>query len=104
MFRVKLRDVPHEAIDAEALATLSEHFSGADIDGVIERAKDEVLGEIMDGGAERPLRQADLLAGLKESTPTTLEWLKTARNLVKYGGSGSSYKDVEQYLRGAKLY
>jgi SpoVK/Ycf46/Vps4 family AAA+-type ATPase len=104
MFRVKLRDVPHEAIDAEALATLSEHFSGADIDGVIERAKDEVLGEIMDGGAERPLRQADLLAGLEESTPTTLEWLKTARNLVKYGGSGSSYKDVEQYLRGAKLY
>jgi AAA+ superfamily predicted ATPase len=104
MFRVKLRDVPHEAIDAEALAALSEHFSGADIDGVIERAKDEVLGEIMDGGAERPLRQADLLAGLKESTPSTLEWLKTARNLVKYGGSGSSYKDVEQYLRGAKLY
>jgi transitional endoplasmic reticulum ATPase len=104
MFRVKLRDVPHEAIDAEALAALCEHFSGADIDGVIERAKDEVLGEIMDGGAERPLRQADLLAGVKESTPSTLEWLKTARNLVKYGGSGSSYKDVEQYLRGAKLY
>jgi len=104
MFRVKLRDVPHEAIDAEALSALCEHFSGADIDGVIERAKDEVLGEIMDGGAERPLRQADLLAGLKPSIPSTLEWLKTARNLVKYGGSGSSYKDVEQYLRGAKLY
>jgi AAA+ superfamily predicted ATPase len=104
MFRQKLRDVPHEGVDAAALAARTEHFSGADIDGVIEHAKDAVLGEILDTGQERPIRQAELLAGLEAHSPSTLEWLKTARNLVKYGGAGSSYKDVEQYLRSTKLY
>jgi hypothetical protein len=71
---------------------------------VIEHAKDAVLGEILEGGGERPIRQHDLLAGVAAASPSTLEWLKTARNLVKYGGAGGSYKDVEQYLRSAKLY
>ena len=104
MFHQKLRDVPHEAVDATALAVRTEHFSGADIDGVIEHAKDAVLGEILETGSERPIRQAELLAGIEAASPSTLEWLKTARNLVKYGGAGSSYKDVEQYLRATKLY
>ncbi|HET8938119.1 MAG TPA: AAA family ATPase, partial [Polyangiales bacterium] len=57
MFRIKLRDVPHEGVDAAALAAVCEHFSGADVDGAIERAKDSVLGEIMDGANERPIAQ-----------------------------------------------
>jgi transitional endoplasmic reticulum ATPase len=104
MFLQKLRDVPHERVDAAALAARCEHYSGADIDGVIEHAKDSVLSDILDSGEERPIRQAELLAGIDGASPSTLEWLKTARNLVKYGGAGGSYKDVEQYLRSAKLY
>jgi len=104
MFESKLRDVPHEAIDAAALAQRCQHFSGADIDGLIDRAKDEVLAEILDGGSERPLRQSDLAAVVEGVEPSTLEWLKTARNLVKFGGAGSAYRDVERYLRGERLY
>ena len=104
MFRVKLRDVPIESFDAEALGKRAEHFSGADIDGVIERAKDSALADILESGSEREVRSSDLLAAVADTSPSTLEWLKTARNLVKYGGAGASYKDVEQYLRKAKLY
>jgi hypothetical protein len=104
MMRVKLSDVPHEAVDFARLALRCEHFSGADIDGVIELAKDAVLGEILGGGLERPLREADLVQGIEATQPTTLDWLKTARNLVKYGGAGHGYKEVEQYLRSAQLY
>lgn len=104
MFEAKLRDVPHEAIDAAALAQRCQHFSGADIDGLIDRAKDEVLTEILEGGSERPLRQSDLAAVVEGVEPSTLEWLKTARNLVKFGGAGSAYRDVERYLRGERLY
>jgi hypothetical protein len=32
-------------------------------------------------------------------TPSTLDWLKTARNLVKFAGADHSYKDVEKYLK-----
>ena len=71
---------------------------------MIELAKDAVLAEILGGGGERPLREADMLQGVEATQPTTLDWLKTARNLVKYGGAGHGYKEVEQYLRGAALY
>jgi SpoVK/Ycf46/Vps4 family AAA+-type ATPase len=104
MLLVKLRDVPTDPIDAKALAKTCTHFSGADIDGLIDRAKDNVLEEILDGGDERNLRQQDLVDAVETIEPSTTDWLKTARNLVKFGGAGSSYKDVEKYLRSAKLY
>ena len=101
IFESKLRDVPHEAIDFVRLAARCTHFSGADIDGVIEHAKDVVLAEILETGEERGLRQGDLLAGIEASSPSTLEWLRTARNLVKYGGAAAGYKELEQYLRAS---
>jgi transitional endoplasmic reticulum ATPase len=104
MFRLKLRDVPIESFDADALGRRAEHFSGADIDGVIERAKDAALADILESGSEREVSGSDLLAAIADTSPSTLEWLKTARNLVKYGGAGASYRDVEQYLRKAKLF
>jgi SpoVK/Ycf46/Vps4 family AAA+-type ATPase len=104
MLRLKLIDVPTDPIDEHAVASTCSHFSGADMDGLIEHAKDEVLAEILDGGAERNLTQADLLDAVEHIDPSTLEWLKTARNLVKFGGAGGTYKDVEKYLRSAGLY
>jgi SpoVK/Ycf46/Vps4 family AAA+-type ATPase len=103
MFRRKLVDVPTEDVDTVQLAALSEHFSGADVDGVINRAKDCVLLEIMDGGIERPIRQSDLLAAIEASEPTTLDWLRTARNIVKFGGVDRSYKEVAAYLKRTRL-
>ncbi len=103
IFRVKLATVPTEGIDHAALAKLTPHCSGADIDGIIELAKEQVLGEILDGGGERPLKQADFVAAVKEAQPSTLDWLRTARNLVKYSGGDNSYRDVEAYLKTSKL-
>jgi ATP-dependent 26S proteasome regulatory subunit len=104
MFRLKLRDVPTGNVDAEELARNTEHFSGADIDGVIELAKDVVLTSLLEGGPERGIQHADLLAAIEQAVPSTLDWMKTARNLVKFGGAGKAYKDVESYLRSTKLY
>ncbi len=99
-----LAAVPSDPIDVQAIASLCPHFSGADVDGLIDRAKDGVLAEILETGVERNLREDDLRAAAATIEPSTLEWLQSARNLVKFGGATKAYKDVEAYLRSSNLY
>jgi SpoVK/Ycf46/Vps4 family AAA+-type ATPase len=103
MLALKLTGVPHEIERFEALAALTEHYSGADIDGLIELAKERALADSLESGSERPLAHADLEAAAGAMTPSTLDWLRTVRNLVKYGGSDPSYRDVEAYLKTVRL-
>ncbi|MES2318913.1 MAG: AAA family ATPase [Pseudomonadota bacterium] len=103
IIEIKLRDIPTEGVDIAALAAATPHFSGADMDGLLDLAKESVIHDIIGGGAERPIGPADIAYALDASTASTLDWLKTARNLVRYAGSDASYKDVEKYLKQAKL-
>jgi ATP-dependent 26S proteasome regulatory subunit len=100
---LKLAGVPHEAIDARAIAALTPHFSGADIEGLVELAKDYVLEEHLEQNVERGVRQEDLRRAAQAATASTLDWLRTARNLVKYAGADDSYSDVGRYLKTHKL-
>lgn len=100
---LKLEGVPHEAIDARAIAALTPHFSGADIEGLVEVAKDYVLEEHLTQSVERGVRQEDLLKAAQSATASTLDWLRTARNLVKYAGADDAYGEVGRYLKTHKL-
>ena len=86
-----------------ALARATVHFSGADVEGFIDLAKEFVLEEHITRGVERAISQADLLRAAKQLKPSTLDWLRTARNLVKYAGANDAYSDVEEYLRRHKI-
>lgn len=100
---LKLEGVPHDPIDAGAIAAATPHFSGADIEGVVELAKDYVLEEHITSSVERSVRQADLLRAARAAKASTLDWLRTARNLVKYAGADDAYSDVDAYLKTHKL-
>jgi transitional endoplasmic reticulum ATPase len=104
MLSVKLREVPCESIDYLQIARQCKQFSGADIDGLIEVSKDLVLDDIMESGQERKISQQDLQDAIGEVTPTTIEWLQTAVNLVKYANAAGSYKDVAKYLKAHGVY
>jgi len=103
MFRLKLEGVPCDGLSNRHLAQITKSYSGADIDGVIDQAKEFALMEILESGVERNLIQDDILNAVEQYHPSTLEWLKTARNLVKYAGADDSYRDVEKYLKKEKL-
>ena len=103
MLQLKLTGVPQEAINYPALAQGTAHFSGADMDGLIELAKENAIHDALLSRCERPLCQADFEQAFKDITPSTLEWLRTARNLVKYAGEDGAYRDVEAYLKKVKL-
>jgi ATP-dependent 26S proteasome regulatory subunit len=100
---LKLTGVPHEGIDGAAIARLTPHFSGADIEGLVELAKDYVLEDHVSRNIERVITQPDLLRAAKDVRATTLDWLRTARNLVKYAGADDSYSEVDRYLKAHKL-
>lgn len=100
---IKLRDIPVEGVDVPALVAATPHYSGADIDGLIDLAKESTLHDILAGNPERPIGPADMAYALDLMQPSTVEWLKTARNLVRYSGSDDSYRDVEKYLKKTKF-
>lgn len=100
---LKLEGVPHEAIDARAIAAMTPHFSGADIEGLVELAKDYVLEEHLTQNVDRGVRQEDLQKAAQSATASTLDWLRTARNLVKYAGADDAYGEVGRYLKTHKL-
>jgi len=103
MLRLKLDGVPCGRISYSNLAQMTNNCSGADIDGIIDQAKEFALMDILDSGKERNLEQEDLLKAVNGYNPSTIDWLKTARNLVKYAGADDSYRDVEKYLKKEKL-
>ena len=103
MLRIKLTGVPVEPdLQLDAVAARADHYSGADIDGLIEIAKESALSDSL-GGTERGLTAADFEHAMQQMQPSTLDWLRTVRNVVKYAGDDGSYKDVEQYLKRVRL-
>jgi len=100
---LKLQGVPAEGVDAKAIAAVTQHFSGADIEGLVETAKDFALEDHVTRNIERSISQQDLLRAAKEARASTLDWLRTARNLVKYAGADDSYSEVDRYLKAHKL-
>ena len=104
IFQLKMKGKPCANIDYKQLARESELFSGADIENVVETATENVLEEILATGNERPIRQEDLLQALKSLKPSTLEWLRTISNYVRYANQSRIYDDVESYLSKHKKY
>lgn len=103
MLELKLKDIPCDDVSFSQIARRLPRYSGADIDGIIEMAKDSVLTDIVESGRERNLNQKDLIETINRFRPSTMDWLQTARNIVKYAGGDDSYRDVEIYLKKVKL-
>ena len=103
MLEIKLTGVPCDALDYASIARQTAHYSGADIDGLIELAKEAALEDNIVNGRERSLTAGDFAHALSSVQPSTVEWLRTARNLVKYAGDDGSYRDVESYLKKTKM-
>lgn len=103
MLEIKLMGVPTRDLDLERLAQRTEHYSGADLDGLIELSKETALADSLARGTERPIVMDDFEQALAQSQPSTLDWLRTVRNVVKYAADDSTYRDVESYLKQAKL-
>ena len=103
ILKLKLKNKPAKDIDVAELARVTELFSGADLDQVVESATEVALEQSMKSGTVRPLSMTDLMAAARRVRPSTLEWFATARNFATYANEGGQYNDVLDYIKRHKL-
>ena len=86
-------------LDIDYLSKHTSGFSGADLHELVERAADEAISQSLASGSEHPITAQHLKEALRQTKPTTLEWLTTARNYAKYANEGGQYDDVLAFLK-----
>lgn len=97
-FKLCLAGKPIENIDYKELAKLTESYSPADIKAVCSVAIDKAIREAIKTGNKRLIDTNILKDAIREVNPSTLEWMKTAGNYVKYSNQSGLYDDVLKYL------
>lgn len=98
VFKLKLKDKPTENIKFSALAKKTQHYSGADIEAVIDRAVEIKLEEALKDGVPKPISQKDLLNAIKKQKPSTKEWFSSAKNFALYANESGLYDDILNYM------
>jgi SpoVK/Ycf46/Vps4 family AAA+-type ATPase len=103
ILKLKLAGKPAGEIDVAELARLTELYSGADLDHVVDRAIELALAESLKTGKVRPLTNLDLTEAVKKVKPTTREWFSSAKNFATYANESGQYDEVVDYLKRHKL-
>ena len=85
-------------VDVEYLAKHTSGYSGADLNELVGSAVDEAIEDSIEANREIPLNMKHLKAALNDLSPTTLEWLTTARNYARYANESGQYNEVLQFL------
>jgi transitional endoplasmic reticulum ATPase len=102
ILRLKLTNKPTKTIDLQTIARKAEHFSGADIDAIIDIAIEQKLESSFEDGIPKPLETGDLLSALKKHKPSTQEWFSTAKNFAMFANDSGLYDDILTYLKSKK--
>jgi transitional endoplasmic reticulum ATPase len=98
ILKIRLRDLPAEPLDLKKLARQTDRFSGADLRAVVERASEKAIYEEMQTGRPGKLTQRLLLDGIKDTKPSTNEWLEVARSYATYANRTGLYDDLVAFF------
>lgn len=99
ILQLKLKNKPTEAIDYSQVAKKTEHYSGADIDALIDIAVELKLEASFADGVPKPIETKDLLSAAKKHKASTQEWFMTAKNFAMFANDAGLYDDILSYLK-----
>ncbi|MGN9783353.1 AAA family ATPase [Nonomuraea sp. ZG12] len=103
ILRILCRDKPLAEMDFDAVARITEHFVGADLKGVVDRAVEAKLHQSISAGRAIPLETPDLLAAAQAARPTSVrEWFATARNYVMHANDSGAWDELMPWIKGGK--
>jgi SpoVK/Ycf46/Vps4 family AAA+-type ATPase len=98
-----LRERPLGALDLRTIAARTQMYSGADLAYVCETAANRALTDSVRSGTPRPIEQADLVAAISETRPSTLEWLRRAKGYAEFADDTATYRDLIDYARTHRI-
>lgn len=98
ILNIHLRGMPMRSPDVGKLAAKTDKFSGADLRAVVERASEKAIYEEMRTGRSTELTQGLLMDAVKETKPSTTEWLDTARSYATYANRSGLYDELVAYF------
>jgi len=99
ILKLKLKNKPIEAIDYAGIAKKIEHYSGADIDAIIDIAIELKLESSFIDGIPKPIDTKDLLNAIRKHKASTQEWFTTAKNFAMFANDSGLYDDILSYLK-----
>lgn len=99
ILQLKLAGKPIDSLDYNAIAKKLEHYSGADIEAVIDLAVEEKLESAFLTGTPSPISTKDLLQAAKKHKPSTQEWFSKAKNFALFANEGGLYDDILSYMK-----
>ena len=98
ILKLHLREKPIEDIDYPKIASKLDKFSGADIRDLVDRGVELAIRRAMRSGKTEPVTNSDLLRTATEMRPSTIEWLATANDYVRYSNQSGLYDRVKDYI------
>jgi len=99
IIEMKLMDKPQKNIDLKKVAKNTPHYSGADINAMIDIAIEKILEDAMATGDPKPITTKDLIAAAKMHKASTSEWFTTAKNYALFANKSGLYDDILKYLK-----
>ncbi|MEL6988289.1 MAG: ATP-binding protein, partial [Bacteroidota bacterium] len=103
ILKLKLQNKPIDQIDYKKIAGNLKHFSGADIDALIDIAIELKLESSFEDGIPKPITTKDLIQASKKHKPSTQEWFMTAKNFAMFANDSGLYDDILKYLKLKKF-
>ncbi|QFY13565.1 AAA family ATPase [Nonomuraea phyllanthi] len=101
ILRILCRDKPLAEMDYDAVARVTDHFVGADLKGLVDRAVEVKLHQSISAGHPIPMTTNDLLAAAQGTRPTAVrEWLGTARNYVLHANESGAWDELMPWIKG----
>jgi SpoVK/Ycf46/Vps4 family AAA+-type ATPase len=99
ILKLKLNNKPTGTIDVQSISKKTEHYSGADLDAIIDIAIEEKLESSFEDGIPKPLETNDLINASKKHKPSTQEWFATAKNFALFANDSGLYDEILTYLK-----
>ncbi|GGD84746.1 ATP-binding protein [Paenibacillus nasutitermitis] len=103
ILQLKTAGKPQQDLDIRKIAGATSHFSGADLNQLVDEATQLALHRSLKAGSIQPITNEDLTQSLKNRKPTTLEWFQTAKNYATFSDSNKDYQVVLDYMKQHRL-